>query len=84
MQPFHEARGEARIGHHHIGPGEGACHAAAAPAGLAQQREGRIRLLASTYPTAFRLLPGVPPVSSVLPGYGFVFWFGISVPAATP
>ncbi len=54
------------------------------PAGLAQQREGRIRLLASTYPTAFRLLPGVPPVSSVLPGYGFVFWFGISVPAATP
>ncbi len=54
------------------------------PAGLAQQREGRIRLLASTYPTAFRLLPGVPPVSSELPGYGFVFWFGISVPAATP
>ena len=54
------------------------------PAGLAQQREGRIRLLASTYPTDFRLLPGVPPVASVLPGYGFVFWFGISVPAATP
>jgi tripartite-type tricarboxylate transporter receptor subunit TctC len=54
------------------------------PAGLAQQREGRVRLLASTYPTAFRLLPGVPPVASVLPGYGFVFWFGISVPAATP
>ncbi len=43
------------------------------PAGLAQQREGRIRLL-----------PGVPPVSSVLPGYGFVFWFGMVVPAATP
>ncbi len=54
------------------------------PAGLAQQREGRIRLLASTYPTDFRLLPGVPPVSSVLPGYGFVFWFGMVVPAATP
>jgi tripartite-type tricarboxylate transporter receptor subunit TctC len=54
------------------------------PAGLAQQREGRVRLLASTYPTEFRLLPGVPPVASVLPGYGFIFWFGISVPAATP
>ena len=54
------------------------------PAGLAQQREGRIRLLASTYPTEFSLLPGVPPVSSVLPGYGFVFWFGMVAPAATP
>lgn len=54
------------------------------PAGLAQAREGRIRLLASTYPTEFPLLPGVPPVSSVLPGYGFIFWFGMFLPKGTP
>ena len=54
------------------------------PAGMAQMREGRVRLLATTYPTDFRLTPGIAPVSSVLPGYGLVFWFGICVPAATP
>jgi tripartite-type tricarboxylate transporter receptor subunit TctC len=54
------------------------------PAGLAQAREGRIRLLASTYPTDFPLLPGVPPVASVLPGYGFIFRFGLFAPKGTP
>jgi tripartite-type tricarboxylate transporter receptor subunit TctC len=54
------------------------------PAGLAQQREGRIRLLATTYPTVFPLTPEIPPVSSVLPGYGFAFWFGMAAPAGTP
>jgi tripartite-type tricarboxylate transporter receptor subunit TctC len=54
------------------------------PAGMAQMREGRVRLLATTYPTEFRLTPGIPPVASVLPGYGFVFWFGMGAPAGTP
>ncbi len=54
------------------------------PAGLAQARDGKVRLLATTYPTDFSLTPGIPPVSATLPGYGLVFWFGLSVPAATP
>ncbi len=54
------------------------------PAGIPQIREGKIRALGITLPQPFYLHPEIPPVGSVLPGYGFAFWFGLSLPAATP
>jgi len=54
------------------------------PAGVPQMKDGRVRALGITQPEAFALLPEIPPVSSVLPGYGFRFWFGMGVPAGTP
>ena len=53
-------------------------------AGMPQVREGKVRALAVTVPRTFPLAPEIPPVSSVLPGYGFDFWFGMAAPASTP
>ncbi|MDN3567191.1 Bug family tripartite tricarboxylate transporter substrate binding protein [Paeniroseomonas aquatica] len=53
-------------------------------AGMPQVREGKVRALAVTSARPFALAPEIPPVSSVLPGYGFDFWFGMAVPAGTP
>lgn len=53
-------------------------------AGLPQVREGRLRALGVTLAQPFPLAPDVPPVGSVLPGFEFVFWFGLGAPAATP
>jgi tripartite-type tricarboxylate transporter receptor subunit TctC len=53
-------------------------------AAMPQLREGKIRALAITTPNVFPLLPEVPPVASLLPGYAVPVWFGTSVPAATP
>ena len=53
-------------------------------AGMPQVREGKVRALAVTSAKAFALAPEIPPVASVLPGYGFDFWFGMSAPAGTP
>jgi tripartite-type tricarboxylate transporter receptor subunit TctC len=53
-------------------------------AGMPQVREGKVRVLAVTLPQAFPLAPEIPPVSSVLPGYGFTFWFGMAAPTGTP
>jgi tripartite-type tricarboxylate transporter receptor subunit TctC len=54
------------------------------PAGVPQMKDGRVRALGITQPEPFALLPEIPPVGSVLPGYGFRFWFGMSVPSGTP
>ena len=54
------------------------------PAGLPQVREGRLRAIGITQPEVFPLAPDIPPVGSVLPGYGFRFWFGMAVPTGTP
>nr|WP_242481979.1 tripartite tricarboxylate transporter substrate binding protein [Paracraurococcus ruber] len=54
------------------------------PAGASQLQEGRLRALGITQPEPFALLPDIPPVGTVLPGYGFRFWFGMSLPAGTP
>ena len=53
-------------------------------AGMPQIREGKVRALGVTLPEAFSLAPEIPPVSAVLPGYGFSFWFGMAAPAGTP
>ena len=54
------------------------------PAGVPQMKDGRVRALGITQPEPFALLPEIPPVGSVLPGYGFRFWFGMGVPTGTP
>jgi tripartite-type tricarboxylate transporter receptor subunit TctC len=53
-------------------------------AGLPQVRDGKLRALGITQPEPFSLAPDIPPVATVLPGFGFRFWFGMAVPAATP
>lgn len=53
-------------------------------AGMPQIREGKVRALAVTLGRPFALAPEIPAVASVLPGYEFKFWFGLSAPAGTP
>ena len=54
-----------------------------APA-LPQVKSGRLRALAVTSPKESPLVPGVPPMSAVLPGFDMVNWWGLFVPTGTP
>lgn len=47
-------------------------------------QSGRIRALGVTSAAAWPSLPGVPPVSAVLPGFEVRSWLGIAAPAGTP
>jgi tripartite-type tricarboxylate transporter receptor subunit TctC len=47
-------------------------------------RDGRLRALAVTSLNASPLLPGIPPVASVVPGYEANVWTGLGAPKATP
>jgi tripartite-type tricarboxylate transporter receptor subunit TctC len=47
-------------------------------------REGRLRALAVTSLSASPVLPGIPPLAAVLPGYEVSLWLGLGVPKATP
>lgn len=53
-------------------------------AGMPQIRDGKVRALGVTLGRPFSLAPEIPAVASVLPGYEFKFWFGLSAPAGTP
>jgi tripartite-type tricarboxylate transporter receptor subunit TctC len=53
-------------------------------AGMPQIREGKLRALGLTLAQPFPLAPEIPPVAAVLPGFDFVFWFGMAAPAGTP
>jgi tripartite-type tricarboxylate transporter receptor subunit TctC len=44
----------------------------------------RLRALAVTTATASPVLPGIPPLASVVPGYEVSAWFALSAPKATP
>ncbi|WP_158903573.1 tripartite tricarboxylate transporter substrate binding protein [Burkholderia sp. L27(2015)] len=50
----------------------------------AQIQAGKLRGIAVTGPRALPALPGVPPVSSVVPGYDAVSFHGLHAPAKTP
>ncbi len=54
-----------------------------APA-LPQVKSGRLRALAVTSAKESPLVPGVPTMASVLPGFDMVNWSGLFVPAGTP
>ena len=47
-------------------------------------RDGRLRALAVTSLNASPVLPGIPPLASVVPGYEVRTWYGLGAPKATP
>ena len=51
---------------------------------LPHLRSGRIKALAVTTPNASPLMPGVPPLTSIYPGFEATNWYGIFAPAGTP
>jgi tripartite-type tricarboxylate transporter receptor subunit TctC len=51
---------------------------------LTQVGTGKIRVLGVTSAKPSAMLPGVPPIASVVPGYAALNWHGIEVPAKTP
>ncbi|MEO3470685.1 tripartite tricarboxylate transporter substrate binding protein [Roseomonas sp. CAU 1739] len=56
----------------------------AIPTMVEQAHGGRVRALATTGPQRSPLLPDVPTVAEVLPGYEASIWLGLMAPAATP
>ncbi|MBP0464640.1 tripartite tricarboxylate transporter substrate binding protein [Roseomonas sp. PWR1] len=56
----------------------------AIPTMAEQARGGRVRALATTGPQRSPLLPEIPTVAEVLPGYEASIWLGLMAPAATP
>jgi tripartite-type tricarboxylate transporter receptor subunit TctC len=51
---------------------------------LAQVGTGKVRALGVTSAKPSAMLPGVPPIAAVVPGYDALNWHGIEVPAKTP
>jgi tripartite-type tricarboxylate transporter receptor subunit TctC len=47
-------------------------------------RDGRLRALAVTSLHPLPVLPGIPPLASVVPGYEVSIWLGLGAPKATP
>jgi tripartite-type tricarboxylate transporter receptor subunit TctC len=47
-------------------------------------RDGRLRALAVTSLNALPVLPRIPPLASVVPGYEVTVWTGLGAPKATP
>jgi tripartite-type tricarboxylate transporter receptor subunit TctC len=56
----------------------------AIPTMVEQARGGRVRALATTGPVPSPLLPEVPTVASVLPGFEASIWLGLMAPTGTP
>jgi tripartite-type tricarboxylate transporter receptor subunit TctC len=46
--------------------------------------DGRLRPLAVTSLNASPVLPEIPPLASVVPGYEVIAWYGLGAPKATP
>jgi tripartite-type tricarboxylate transporter receptor subunit TctC len=47
-------------------------------------RDGRLRALAVTSSRSSPVLPGIPPLAAVVPGYEVIGWYGLGAPKATP
>jgi tripartite-type tricarboxylate transporter receptor subunit TctC len=52
--------------------------------GVPQVKGGKLRALAVTSAAEHPMLPGVPPMSVVVPGFEMTAWFAMYAPAATP
>jgi tripartite-type tricarboxylate transporter receptor subunit TctC len=50
----------------------------------AQVEAGKLRRLGVSTPRASELVPGVPPIAEVLPGFSVEVWFGVFAPGGTP
>jgi tripartite-type tricarboxylate transporter receptor subunit TctC len=55
-----------------------------APSSMGHIRAGRLRPLAVTSAKRIGMLPQVPPMSDLVPGYEAGSWFGLSAPRGTP
>ncbi len=53
-------------------------------AALPHVKAGKLRALAVTSAKRSSVLPDVPSIGEVVPGYDVSVWFGVSVPAGTP
>ncbi len=51
---------------------------------IPQVRAGKLRVLGVTTTQPSKLLPGVPPIAEVLPGFDTTSWNGVFAPAKTP
>jgi tripartite-type tricarboxylate transporter receptor subunit TctC len=51
---------------------------------LPQVQAGKLRALAVTTVTRSPMLPAVPAMAEILPGYDFSGWYGLGAPKATP
>jgi tripartite-type tricarboxylate transporter receptor subunit TctC len=54
------------------------------PAALPHVKSGRVRALGVTSPKRNALLPDVPAIAELVPGYGMIGWYSIVVPKGTP
>jgi tripartite-type tricarboxylate transporter receptor subunit TctC len=54
------------------------------PASIEHVRAGRLRAIAVTTAARLDLLPDLPTVSDVVPGYEATGWWGIGAPKGTP
>src|SRR6266571_494204 len=53
-------------------------------AAVPQIQAGALRALGVTATTRLRVLPDIPPISDVVPGFAVTGWLGIGVPKGTP
>jgi tripartite-type tricarboxylate transporter receptor subunit TctC len=51
---------------------------------MPQAKSGRIKVIATTGAKRDPLLPELPPLADVLPGFESTLWWGVGVPAKTP
>ncbi len=54
------------------------------PAVISMVQAGRVRALGVTTPKRAALLPDVPAIAEVVPGYGMFGWYSIVAPTGTP
>lgn len=52
--------------------------------GLALARSGKVRALGVTTREPFALVPELPTLSAVIPGYDLTVWYSLAAPAGTP
>ena len=47
-------------------------------------KSGKVRIIASGHPTRIRLMPDVPAIAEILPGFTNTTWYDLLAPAGTP